>query len=131
MRREFVLFAGIGVLAFFVDAGLLLALKEWLGVYGGRHVSFGAAVLFTWVLNRRLTFRRRSGQAWPLEFLRYFVAMLAGGAVNYAVYALCVAGLDISARFPVLGVAAGSLAGLLINFLAARWWVFGRGHLPR
>ena len=87
MRREFVLFAGVGSLAFFVDAGLLLALKPWLGVYGGRLASFGGAVFFTWLLNRWLTFRqRRSGAAWPLEFLRYCIAMAGGGAVNYAVW---------------------------------------------
>lgn len=132
MRREFVLFAGVGILAFFVDAGLLLTLKAWVGMYWGRLASFCGAVFFTWILNRRLTFGlRRSSQTWPLEFLRYFVAMSAGGTVNYAVYAVCVAGFEVAARHPVLGVAAGSLAGFLVNFLAARWWVFGRGHLPR
>ncbi len=49
-----------------------------------------------------------------------------GGLVNYGVYALCVRLLGQMA-FPVIGVALGSLAGLCVNYIASRRFVFNRG----
>jgi putative flippase GtrA len=44
--------------------------------------------------------------------------------VNYGTYAVLVAGSSFVHRYPVLGVAAGSLAGLSVNFVASRQLVF-------
>jgi hypothetical protein len=51
------------------------------------------------------------------------------GCVNYATYAAVVLVLPHSTFLPFLGVAAGSLAGLAVNFASARWWVFR--HRPQ
>jgi putative flippase GtrA len=55
-----------------------------------------------------------------------FVAInLVGFAFNYGTYAALVAGVAFVAQYPVIGVAAGSLAGMLGNFLLSRRFVFG------
>ncbi|MGA9575242.1 MAG: GtrA family protein [Lysobacterales bacterium] len=123
--RELVLFGLAGVIGFVVDAGVLYLLKPMLGLYFGRLVSFICAVLTTWIINRQLTFNQRaSGLTLKREFSRYLGLMLGGGVVNYMVYALLVYFVEFVARQPVWGVAAGSCAGMLVNYLLARFFIF-------
>jgi putative flippase GtrA len=127
------LFAIVGGIAFFVDAGILYLVKGELGIYRGRLASFFCAVLTTWILNRLLTFRHRSsGLSLFSEFARYMTVMLAGGAVNYLVYALLAYSVEMVAAQPIWGVAAGSLSGMLFNFFSARHFVFKKNtHSPQ
>jgi putative flippase GtrA len=50
--------------------------------------------------------------------------MLGGGMVNYASYALLVYFIEFVARQPVWGVAVGSCAGMMANYLLARFFIF-------
>jgi putative flippase GtrA len=126
--RQFLSFALIGVLGFVVDSSVLyLGLELGLGLRWGRVVSYLVAVTATWALNRRFTFgasRRRA----VIEWARFAITQLAGATVNLGTYFALVAASDVVARFPVLGVAAGSIAGLAVNFVAARAFVFGARH---
>lgn len=125
MRRQLLRFAVAGVAGFVADAGVLwLALHLGCGYFAGRAISFLAAVWVTWQINRRFTFTGgSSGSAWR-EWWRYLTAMSAGGCVNYLAYSAVVLEMPRTAWLPFLGVAAGSLAGLAVNFVSARWWVF-------
>ncbi len=123
--RELVLFGLVGVIGFIVDAAILYLFKASLGLYYGRLLSFICAVLTTWVLNRHLTFSKRaSGLSLTHEFSRYLGLMLGGGVVNYVSYALLVYFVEFVARQPVWGVAVGSVAGMMVNYLLARFFVF-------
>ncbi|KQN95869.1 hypothetical protein ASF01_16000 [Stenotrophomonas sp. Leaf70] len=126
--RQFALFCIAGGLAFFVDAGVLHLLVRGLSVdpYLARLVSFMAAVTTTWLFNRRFTFLSGSGGPGSLlrEWGRYVVSQLGGFTVNYAVYALLVWVIALVRQWPVLGVGAGSAAGLVVNYLLARRYVF-------
>jgi putative flippase GtrA len=130
MRNQVLRFALVGTVGFLADAGVLwLALHLGLGYFAGRAASFLCAVWVTWQLNRRFTFvAHQSGSAWR-EWWRYLVAMSAGGGVNYAAYCAVVLAMPHASFVPFLGVAAGSLAGLAVNFASARWWVFR--HRPQ
>jgi putative flippase GtrA len=44
--------------------------------------------------------------------------------VNYGVYAALVHAYPLVREWPVLGVAAGAGAGLVVNYLSSRFWVF-------
>jgi putative flippase GtrA len=126
-------FGIVGGLGFLVDAGLLeVMLLLGLGYYGGRAVSFLAAATATWILNRSFTFRRetRSGMPAAGEWLTYLVLMVVGGVVNYGIYALAVELSEPVRRYPVLGVALGSIAGMAINFWTAKTMVFERKPKP-
>jgi len=120
VRKRILPFALAGIIGFVVDAGMLLLVAPLLGPFGGRILSFTAAVLATWLINRNFAFadkaaRNGKGQ----EFLRYFAAMLPGAAVNWVVYGLVVALLADTNIGLVLAVAAGSLAGMTTNLVAA------------
>lgn len=122
---RFCIAGGIG---FVVDIAVLYVLAPLLGWYVARAGSFLAAASVTWWLNRRFTFAllpRHSKQPVWLEYLQYLASMLVGGTVNYLVYASVIYGVH-SVFAPVLGVALGSVAGLIFNYLAARHFVFRR-----
>ena len=86
------------------------------------------AATTTWALNRHFTFKAsarqvlgRSGLAH--EYAQYLVSMLAGGCVNYGLYALALVFIK-TPWAPIVGLAAGSIGGLVVNYASARFWVF-------
>jgi putative flippase GtrA len=125
--RQLALFAVVGGIGFAVDTSILYAVRDDLGLYAGRLVSFMCSVLVTWLLNRTFTFADRVSERsrWG-EFGIYLLLMLAGGAVNYGTYAVMVTVFAWASEQPVWGVMAGSLAGLMLNFMSARTLLFRR-----
>ena len=123
---QFLRFGIIGTIGFGADsAALLLALHVFsLGLYGGRVFSYLVAATCTWALNRRFTFHHARGEAPIRQWVRFLGANAIGGAVNYAVYAALVTFVPLVAANPVMGVAAGSIAGLAFNFTINKFWVF-------
>ena len=130
VRRQLILFCVGGVIGFIVDAGVLQLLVSGLAWdrFTGRIISFLCAATATWLFNRRYTFRgpRRHPLHW--EWARYVIAMSAGFAFNFAAYSALVLWFDIDRQWLVLAVAAGSVAGLGVNFLASRYWVYRKPH---
>lgn len=125
LSKEFFRFALAGAAGFIVDAGVLHLSQPALGYYGGRALSFACAVFTTWLINRSLTFRdKHSGLSLLQEFLRYVSLMLAGGAVNYGCYVVLTLVSATVREYPVLGVAAGSIAGMLGNYLSVKFLLF-------
>jgi putative flippase GtrA len=127
LRRQIVLFAISGALGFVVDAGIVQFLVRELAVnpYGARVVSFLAAATTTWSFNRRYTFAGHGGNgSRRRELLRYLVAMAFGFALNYGAYALCVLAWPLVRHWPAIGVAVGSIAGAVVNFLSSKYWIF-------
>lgn len=121
-------FAAVGAIGFVVDTAVLYAaLAAGLTLYSGRLVSFLTAATFTWYCNRRFTFRSKGDDRMG-EWLRYLLVNAVGGLANLGAYAALVAGLPLVARLPVIGVAAGSVAGLAFNFTLSRRLVFARGQ---
>jgi len=124
--RQFLAFGVVGTVGFLVDAGVLtlaLAFSD-LGYYWGRLLSFLAAATVTWALNRRYTFRAAAKDRRFMQWARFVAVNSGGGLVNYATYAALIAASALVRDWPVLGVAAGSIAGLLVNFTLSKWLVF-------
>lgn len=124
--RQFLSFTLVGVIGFVVDASVLYLALQMLGagLYGGRVLSYLAAATTTWALNRRYTFSAQRSRNKVAEWGRFLAANAVGGAVNYTTYAILVTWSAVAATHPVLGVAAGSIAGLAVNFLLSRHVVF-------
>jgi len=124
--RQFVTFSAVGTVGFLVDAAILYVVMSQLGagLFGGRVISYLVAASSTWALNRRYTFRARCGANRTAEWGRFLVANAVGGLVNYVTYAVLVTLHATVAAHPVIGVAVGSVAGLLFNFTASRYVVF-------
>lgn len=125
---QFLLFCIGGVIGFVVDAGILRLLVSGLQMdaYAARLVSFLFAATATWLWNRHNTFRGTRRYGLFGEWARYLFAMSGGFAVNYATYALLYMFFEIVQRYPELGVAAGSVSGLVVNYISSRWWIYRR-----
>lgn len=117
-------FLVVGGSAFLLDAVALWLLWRELGLHPllCRVLSMGMALVYTYNLNRLITFRDRSVSIGT--FPAYVAASLLGICVNFAVYTFVL-------RFfptewgPMLGAAAGTLAGMILNFSLYNWAVFG------
>jgi putative flippase GtrA len=123
---QFLRFGVVGTVGFIVDTAVLYAgLALGLGLYSGRALSYLAAATTTWALNRAWTFRD-AGPARPpaRQWALFLLVNLVGFAFNYGTYALLIAFVPAVAAAPVIGVAAGALAGLAGNFILSRRFVF-------
>lgn len=123
---QFLKFGVVGVIGFVVDAGVLKLCMSLLdmGPYSGRVVSFLVAVTTTWICNRVFTFRGQGRDAAHVQWAKFSVVCIGGFVLNYGTYALLIATQPLVTEYPVLGVAAGSIAGMFFNFFASRNLVF-------
>lgn len=121
--ETFLRFALVGVAGFCVDSAVLYAVKGALGLYVGRLASYFVAATATWALNRRFTFVATKHTRKFKQWLEFLAANAVGAVVNYGVYSAAVT-WTAAAQMPVLGVAAGSIAGLVFNFTVSKAWVF-------
>lgn len=126
LRKEILLFAVSGALGFVVDAGIVQVLVRELSFnpYGARVLSFLAAATTTWGFNRKYTFAGHSDGSRRRQLARYLVAMACGFALNYGAYAACLLLWPLVHSWPVIGVAVGSVAGAVVNFLSSKYWIF-------
>jgi len=125
LALQFLQFGMVGTIGFVVDTAVLYAgLALGLGLYGGRALSYVAAATTTWALNRAWTFRAADRTPAARQWAVFVLVNLLGFACNYGTYAVLVASLPVVAAHPVLGVAAGSLAGMVGNFVLSRRYVF-------
>ncbi len=126
LALQFSKFGMVGIVGFAVDVAvlyLLLATTD-LGRYGSRVLSFLSASTTTWTLNRNFTFRGEHDGSLLRQWAKFVVANSFGGLLNYGTYAALIAYSPLVAAHPVLGVAAGSIAGMFFNFTAAKKLVF-------
>ncbi|MGH8564899.1 MAG: GtrA family protein [Gammaproteobacteria bacterium] len=129
---RFLRFGLVGTAGFVVDAAALTAAMAWLGLgpYGARVVSYLAAATVTWAMNRRFTFAGADPRHPAAQWRRFVAANSVGALVNYGTYAALLAFVPLVAARPVLGVAAGSVAGLVFNFTISKLWVFRAATSP-
>ena len=124
--KELLQFGMVGTIGFLADSGALLGLLYFgLNPYWGRLGSFFLAVSCTWLLNRNFTFKAKKTTALGMEWVKYVIANSMGALLNYGVYALLIYKVGFVAQWPVLGVAAGSIVGLLANYINSSVFVYG------
>lgn len=122
---QFLRFGIAGGIGFVVDVAVLyLALAAGANFYLGRGLSFLCAVFATWQVNRNFAFKPSGALSRWQEWWRYLLAMLGGGVINYLCSAIAVALLPPGAMAPMMGVAIGSVAGMSVNFISSRLFVF-------
>jgi putative flippase GtrA len=130
LARQVLAFLVIGALGFCLDAALTISLVQGLGAPPllARLPAFAVVTLINFALNRAFTFR--AGRTpWLGALARYVLVCLAGIALNYAVYATCLAlagalGVAPSAAILALFIAGGTGAAALLTFIGFRSFAF-------
>lgn len=118
-------FGVVGIMGFLVNAGIVEALARPMGPGWAQLLAFPAAASVTWWLNRRYTFGA-SRDAWQREWARYLASNVVGWLANNGAYFSMILSYPFVYRHPVIAVAAGSLAGMVFNFMFSKRFVFGR-----
>lgn len=121
-------FGIVGAIGFLIDAGVLTLLSQAFGwdVYVARLVSFIAATLGTWLLNRSFVFARATAPATDKrrEYGRYFLVQTGGALLNLGVFSALIACLPALRSAPVVPLAFGSGVAMFFNYAGSRRWVF-------
>ncbi|MDG4825389.1 GtrA family protein [Asanoa sp. WMMD1127] len=126
VSRELVGFAILGGCTLAVDLALLWALRRWtpLPVPVAVTVAYVAAVALNYVLNRVVTFRSHARVVG--EASRYTAVAIADYVLTVSVTtALTAGGTSLAIARP----AAAAVVAIL-NYAAARWWIFRGGAGP-
>lgn len=126
MAIQFVRFIIVGFGGLIVDTITVYSLRHALGLYGAGMVAYGTAATTTWALNRIWTFRGHGTGAGAIhtQWARFMATNFAGFVLNRGTYALLVTFLPIAAQQPIIAIAAGSVAGVFVNFNLSRRLVF-------
>ena len=121
---QFLRFGTVGGIGFVIDTAVVYALRGALGLYGAGMVSYLVAASCNWALNRVWTFRGLGEGPAHRQWARFMAANLVGFVLNRGTYAILVTWVPLCARQPVFAVAAGSVAGMFVNFALSRRVVF-------
>lgn len=125
---RFLRFGIVGVAGFLADYGSYLLFCTVMPFYLARLLSFAVAVCTTWLLNRSWTFEQQpSRHPWPKELLIYFLSMSIGGAFNLSISLLLLNFFHQLPHVALFALAAGSIAGLLSNYLLSSRIIFNTG----
>ena len=121
---QFLMFGTVGTLGFIVDTATVYALRHPLGLYGAGLAAYVVAATVTWILNRVWTFRGLGAGPVHRQWAKFLVVNLGGLVLNRGTYAVLVTFVALCAAQPVFATAAGSLAGMFVNFSLNRTMVF-------
>ena len=129
--RRFWRFGLVGVVGFLVDAGLLQVAVFGFGLnrFWGRILSYGVAILVTWLLNKVFTFQGAGTHGRLVEIGRYTAVQVSGLVLNFALYWAAILASPFLRQHLFLAVAIGSAGAMFFNFAAASRFVF-RGAPP-
>ena len=130
--RQLAMFGVGGAIGLVVDFGILELLVVGLARdrYTSRLISFLFAATATWIFNRRYTFHGPRRHSLFGEWSRYVVAMSGGFACNYAAYSALVYFFNLDRHELFFALAAGSVAGIGVNFVGSRYWVYRHHRQP-
>jgi putative flippase GtrA len=139
LNGHFMRFCCVGLLGFVVDFAVLKAVLYVIGEAGadnsslfakvaGRLASFSVAVVATWLANRSWTFAGHAGARSSLlaEFGGYLTVQSVGFAANLAAYTAVLAATASFSGHLLPAMIAGTAAGMVINYLGAKHFVFRR-----
>lgn len=121
---EFLKFGAVGSLGFLIDTATVYALRHSVGLYGAGVLAYLLAASVNWALNRAWTFRGRGHGAAHRQWLRFIAVNLIGFVVNRGTFVALIALVPLATAYPVLAVAAGAVAGMVLNFVLSRSLVF-------
>ena len=124
--KQFVYFSIVGSFGFLVDTTVLYLIIYGFegGLYTARVFSYLFAATSTWWLNRIYTFNSLVKVNYFTQWLKFIWLNTFGGMINYVIYGLTIAYWPTAFNYPVIAVAFGSIAGLMVNFSLSKQFVF-------
>ena len=124
LSSKFIKFCVVGTIGFLTEALIIHLVKVLYPDFllYVRFISFPAALVVTWILNRVFVFE--SGNSKIKEVSKYALVQTFGAMLNILVYTLLLLLSDFFVDYPVLALAAGSAFALFSNYFLSKYWVF-------
>lgn len=120
-------FVASGLIAFGVDAAMLLALTRLAGLdpFSARLAAILAAMVAAWLAHRRLTFAVTTPPS-AGEFLRFAAVASGASVINYAIYAaLLVIWREMP---PLVALIGATVVSMCASYVGMRLGVFRRAR---
>jgi putative flippase GtrA len=126
---RFLRFCAVGGAGFIADASVLFLLvhKFAFNPIVARAFSFSIAVVLTFELNRRWSFRTVRHRRVVAAFGAYLAVQGVGFLCNFAIYGLAILSLPAPFSAPLICLALASVLALAVNFMGAERLVFSIG----
>ena len=124
---QFIKFAMVGAVGFFLDAFTLLWLLEinWT-LFSGRMASFACAVSVTWYLNRMWTFNQVGVVKLTVvqQYGYYLTVQVIGAGINIGTFFLVIYWFPMTGVQPLIPLVVGSLVAMGFNYILAKKVVY-------
>jgi len=123
---QFMKFGTVGVVGFAVDTALVYICIYGMGIgrVAAGFLAFPFAVTVTWIGNRLFTFREAKREPMAGQWAKFATVCAVGIVFNRGTYAFLVSSVPFVYDHPVIGLLAGTAAGMFFNFFASRSLVF-------
>jgi putative flippase GtrA len=124
MAGQFMRFGIVGFSGFLVDNATVYGTRHMLGLIVAGLLAYVTSATWNWLLNRVWTFRGRGSGPAHRQWQMFMLTNLAGFVLNRGTYMILVTCVAAAASQPVIAIAAGSIAGMFVNFSLSRRLVF-------
>ena len=127
LGKDTIRFGLVGSAAFLIDAcilSLLVHFGGWNPLYA-RVVSMSVGVTFTWLVHRYWTFSTGRLRSPLTQTILHGAVQAVGLSINYAVFTAMILTGGIWRSYPLLSVAAGSLAAMTVTYVLSKTIAFG------
>lgn len=123
--QQIMKFGIVGVLAFVIDYGLMVALTEFAGMapVASATISFIVSVVFNYLASMRFVFSHKEGMSKQREFLIFVALSVAGLLINDG---LMWAGTEIASFDYRLVKIAATAVVMIWNFVTRKIFLDGR-----
>lgn len=124
LSESFIRFGMVGTSGFIWDTGTVYGLRLITNIYIAGICGFFVAASMNWGANRLWTFRHHTHAAPHVQWAKFLTANIIGFLVNRGIFLILVSKFNLCYQQPVIAIAAGSLAGLVFNYLLSKRFVF-------
>ena len=132
-RHELVLsffkFGLVGASGFLVDLSMFTVFTQAVGLAPelARGIAYWVASTWNWFFNRAFTFSDAEKDAYGGQWTKYLLMCLVSFVPNWGTFALLTRNIEFFEQYNELALVAGVGAGMVFNFLGARFVVFNYG----
>lgn len=125
LALQFLKFGTVGTFGFLWDASTVYALRPFIGFVAATFAAYFVAATMNWILNRLWTFRGRGSQdSLFKQWLNFLGANGLGFMLNRSTVFALAWSIPFCLAYPVVALAAGSVAGMCANFTLSRRLVY-------
>ena len=125
--EQFMKFGVVGIVAFFIDYGVLMLLSQGFGVDAvlSAGISLCVSVVFNYVASMRFVFTHRDDLSRSREFFIFIILSVIGLVINELIMLAGVAALGDAALTVTITKLVATVIVLVWNFFSRKKWLDG------